>query len=107
MSDTVVINGAILEKDAEDTWQAGADTLEKMAQAIPEISAPDFSIMPGGQEAAKLYVTARQALAEYITGGKDEFLAFEHLLLKAAIAYGKAHGATVDEITRMEKELES
>jgi hypothetical protein len=107
VTDTVVINGAVLEKDAEGVWQAGADSLKGMADALPEIAAPDFSIIPGGQEAATLYVTARQAVADYITGGQSEFLAFEHLLLKTAIAYGKAHGATVEDITRMEKELES
>jgi hypothetical protein len=107
VTDTVVINGAVLEKDAESVWQAGADTLKGMTAALPTIAAPDFSIIPGGQEAAKLYVTARQALADYIDGGQSEFLAFEHLLLQTAIAYGKAHGATVEDITRMEKELES
>ena len=107
MTDTVVIKGAVLEKDAEAVWQAGADALKAMADALPVIAAPDFSVIPGGQDAARLYETARQALSAYITGGQDEFLAFEHLLLKAAIAYGKAHGATLDDIARMEKELES
>jgi hypothetical protein len=107
VTDTVVINGGVLEKDAEGVWQAGADSLKAMADALPVIAAADFSIIPGGQEAAKLYATARQALSDYITGGQSEFLAFEHLLLQTAIAYGKAHGATVEDITRMEKELES
>lgn len=107
MTDTVVINGAVLEKDAEAVWQAGADTLKGMADALPTIAAPDFSIIPGGQEAATLYVTARQALSDYITGGQSEFLAFEHALLQTAIAYGKAHGATLEDIARMQKELES
>ena len=107
MTDTVVINGAVLEKAAEAVWQAGADSLKGMSDALPVIAAPDFSVIPGGQEAAKLYETARQALADYIDGGRDEFLTFEHLLLQTAITYGKSHGATVEDITRMEKELES
>jgi hypothetical protein len=107
MTDSVVINGPVLEKDAEAVWQAGSDTLTGMAAAIPVISAADFSVIPGAQEAARLYATARQALADYITGGSEEFLAFEHLLLQTAIAYGRAQGATVEDIARMEKELES
>ena len=107
MSD-VIVNGPVLEQDAEkiwQAWQAGSDKLVAMKGGIPELDSNYFSWIPGAQEAAGLYAKAREAMGDYIAGGASEFLTFEHLLLRTVLAYAQAHDASVDDIKRLQKEL--
>jgi hypothetical protein len=107
MSGPAVIKGDVLEKDAEAVWQAGSDKLTAMARGIPTIAAADFSCVPGGPDAARLYGDIRTRLMTYIEDGAREFLDFEHLLLEAVLVYYRAENASQEDIARIEKELET
>lgn len=103
--DSVVVNGPILESDAEHVWGSGSETLAAMNSALPVIAAADFSAIPGAQHAARLYATARSELGTYIEGGAAEFTSLRDRLLKTVLAYDNAHDGTLSEICRIEREL--
>lgn len=105
MTNEVIIDGAVLEADAEDVWQKGSDTLSAMASALPHIEPADFSGVVGGPDAARLYATARQALDRYIRSGAAEFLSFEQRLLRTLLAYAEAARLTKEDVQRIQREL--
>lgn len=107
MTDEVIVDPDLLEADAEEYWQAGADELAAMEKAIPVVAATDFSAIPRAQEAAQAYLAASGALAEYIRGGVGEYLAFEHALLESALEYERAHEGSRADIARLLAELAS
>ena len=107
MNDDITINGTVLEDDAEKVWQAGSDALLAMRQDLPYLVGGVFSTIPGSRAAAKHYDTARTRLQDYLKDGSDEFLKFEHLLLKTVLIYLEQHDASMDDIARIQKELES
>jgi hypothetical protein len=106
-SEDVVVNGPVLEADAEKIWQAGADSLRTIKGAIPTLASSDFGLMPRAADMLPLYEKACQELGEYIEDGAEEFLWFEETLLKTILVYGRSHGATVEDIARIRKELEN
>jgi hypothetical protein len=105
MTNEVIIDGDVLEADAEGVWQKGSDTLLAMADAIPDIAAADFSGVAGGPDAAKLYHSARQALGTYIRSGAEEFLSFEERLLRTLLVYAEAARLTQEDVQRIRTEL--
>lgn len=105
MSD-VTCNLDVLKDDAENVWEDASEKLLAMKASIPTISTFSFSLPFGAAELSELYANWSEAIGSYISGGSDEFLRFEKVLLLSAIEYGKAHGMSLEEIKALESEID-
>ncbi|MFN3865798.1 MAG: hypothetical protein ACK4MD_03690 [Demequina sp.] len=72
MADDVSVTPSALDTDAE-TWREWAQTVKTAGEAVPtvgaDLTALDFSILPGAQDVAQAYATAASTLAQDLSSG--------------------------------------
>lgn len=102
----VNFNYEVLKNDAENIWEDASEKLLAIKAAIPEIETSDFSLPFGAVELSQLFTTWREGLGEYLSGGSNEFLRFEKILLLAAIDYAETHSFSVEEINTLKGEID-
>lgn len=99
-------NYDVVKNDAENVWEHASEQLLAIKSAIPELKESDFSLPFGAAEISQLFADWRQGLADYLSGGSDEFLQFEKILLLAAIEYAKEQQYSLEEIKALESEID-
>lgn len=97
-----------LEHDAIECFDEWSKVLDRVAEAVPgDLSASDFSLVPGGPELYEDYSTAAAQLRAYATDGATTFDGFARALLQTVQTYMRAENYAAEEIARVQKEMDS
>ena len=96
-----------LRKDANASWQPWSVKLAGWKTQIQNrtVTAPDFSIAPGGGELHTAYGKAEKLLADYLHIGEEVFEGIARALLDATIEYMEMDHYAQSEIDKVKQEM--
>ena len=101
------VDVAALEHDAT-TFEAWADELESMADAVPvDVRSDAFSLLPGAPDVFTTFTDAATRLQNYLHDGAAEFLGLAEKLDTTLRLYTEAEDASADDVARVSRELDS